>query len=81
MLRRPGRWRGKIAGIGKRFREVAGDFGERAKFFRGHGLEQDVVAMLFDQDLGAVEPEGLREADGLTASVAKDFGSEHSYKA
>jgi hypothetical protein len=60
---------------------VTGDLDERAKFLRGHRLEEHVVALLFDQDLGAVETDGLRKADGLTASVAKDRGGDHSYEA
>ena len=80
MFRRSCGRRGKVPGVGKRVGEVTSNFGEGTEFFRGDGLEQHVVAMLFNQDLGAFEAEGLGQADSLAAPVTKDLGGDHSYK-
>jgi len=69
----------KIFGIGKLFREIAGDFGEGPELRRRHRLQDHGFAMFFDQDLGALEAEGLREADCLAAPVLEDFCGRHIY--
>ena len=78
MLFGPGRWCWKVGGIGKLLREVVGDLGERPEFRRGHGLEQDIVPLLFDANFRALEAEGPRQADGLATTVLEDFGGDHS---
>lgn len=70
---------GKVATIRKLLGEKLPNLRKRGKLLRWHGLEHDFVAMLFDQNLLALEAEGPRQADCLTASVLKDFRGAHGY--
>lgn len=55
-----GRWRQKVGGVGKLLRKVAGNLGERPEFLCRHGFEQDIVSLLFNANLRAVEAGGGR---------------------
>jgi hydroxymethylbilane synthase len=79
MFGRPGRRFGEILRVRIFFRKEAGDLGESAEFRCGHGFENHLVAMLFNEDLGAIETEGPRQPDGLAASMLEYFRSGHSY--
>lgn len=74
------RWRFREAlGAGEPIGEVAGDLGERFELRSRHRAKNHFVAMFFDQHLGALKSKGLRQADGLTATMLEDFRGRHSY--
>jgi len=75
---RPGRRFGKVSAIGKLLSEVSRDLSERSEFRRGHGLEDYLVAMLFDKHFGPIEAESLWQADRLDSSVLEDFCNRHA---
>jgi len=79
MLGGPG-WRlGEITRMRKLFRQVSGNLGKVTELGDRNGFENHLVAMLFNENLGAIETERLRQTDRLTTTVLKDFRSAHSY--
>ena len=79
MLSGPGRRFGKVTGIRKFLRKIACDLGECPKLRKRHGLENDLIIPLFDQNFRALEAKCLRQADGLATSMLKDFCGIHIY--
>ncbi len=70
-------WFGKFVTIRKLSGEKLPDLRKRGKPLRWHGLEHDFIAMLFDQNLLALEAECPRQTHCLTTSVLKDFRGAH----
>lgn len=79
MLGGPGRWSGKVTGIRKFFRKVACYLGECPELRKRHGLENDLIVPLFDQNFRALESKRLRQTDGLATSMLEDFCGIHIY--
>ena len=72
-------WFGKVRCIFKFFREKRCDLTEGSELWSRHGLENHLVAVLFDQNLVSIETEGFWQANCLAAAVLEDFSSAHSY--
>ena len=75
----PRRWFREVASVRKLLRQVAGDLGERSELWGWQRLENDLFAVLLDQDLRALKAVGLRQAHGLTPSMLEDLGGIHIY--
>jgi hypothetical protein len=79
MLSGPGRRFGKVTGIRKFLRKILRDLGECPKLRKRHGLENDLIIPLFDENFRAFEAKRLRQANGLAASMLEDFCGIHIY--
>ncbi len=75
----PGRRFGKVTRIRKFFRKAACDLGKCPELGKRHGLENDLVAVLFNKNFLALEAKCLRQANGLAASMLEDFCGIHSF--
>ena len=76
---RAGRRLWKILRIRELLRKMSGDPREVAELGNRDGFENDLIPVLFDQDLGTFEAKGLRQANSLAPAVLEDFCSIHSY--
>jgi len=73
-------WRfGKVSTLWKLVREVACDLGECAQTRPTHWLEDDLIAMFFDENLRANEAKCLWQPNSLAATVLEKFRSIHIY--
>ena len=79
MCRRPG-WRlRKVATIRKHLGVVAGDLGKGTELRHRQGREDYLRPLPGNPDLGALEAEGLGQADRLAPTMLKDLRRRHIY--
>ena len=77
-VRTGGRFR-KGTALWELIREVASDLGECAQARPTQGLEDDLIAMFFNENFRSNEAKGLWQSNGLAATVLEKSRSVHIY--